>query len=363
MGWSQGKGLGAKEDGRTEHIKVAYKNDSQGKVCTLKFLTKSKIRIILGMGYKETDDQWTEHESNFSALLAALGGGESKTDEIKLSSLEEKSQNSKARVHYKKFTRGKDLSKYSEKDLANIFGKKSLKELKKAKQQELEANEQELNEAIEQDRNFSNGGLMSDYFKKKVPNFGITNGYEIGNNGVLKKADDSESESDVRPSFGFGFNQCEGVSQNKENQTKSSFISYVNEEITPKKNKDKKKRTLEDDSTNVEDTPTKKKKSEVKEVSAVETPTKKKKDKAKKKQLEDAGLSNPAFDPLYTPNKIEKHILECINESVDELNDTVGQIAENFEVQVHIDNEVTPVKRRGENDGENVSKKKKKKKG
>lgn len=30
MGWAPGKGLGAKEDGRVEHIKVAYKNDSQG---------------------------------------------------------------------------------------------------------------------------------------------------------------------------------------------------------------------------------------------------------------------------------------------------------------------------------------------
>lgn len=30
MGWSSGKGLGAKEDGVTEHIKVSYKNDSKG---------------------------------------------------------------------------------------------------------------------------------------------------------------------------------------------------------------------------------------------------------------------------------------------------------------------------------------------
>lgn len=31
MGWQHGKGLGAKEDGMTEHVKVSYKNDTQGK--------------------------------------------------------------------------------------------------------------------------------------------------------------------------------------------------------------------------------------------------------------------------------------------------------------------------------------------
>jgi Pin2-interacting protein X1 len=31
MGWSRGKGLGAKEDGIREHVKPAYKNDSKGK--------------------------------------------------------------------------------------------------------------------------------------------------------------------------------------------------------------------------------------------------------------------------------------------------------------------------------------------
>lgn len=35
MGWSQGKGLGANEDGITEHIKVGYKNDSKGTYISL----------------------------------------------------------------------------------------------------------------------------------------------------------------------------------------------------------------------------------------------------------------------------------------------------------------------------------------
>lgn len=40
MGWTQGKGLGAKEDGIIDHIKVNYKNDSQGiytEYCIYKF--------------------------------------------------------------------------------------------------------------------------------------------------------------------------------------------------------------------------------------------------------------------------------------------------------------------------------------
>lgn len=35
MGWQQGKGLGAHENGITENIKVSYKNDSQGKIIHL----------------------------------------------------------------------------------------------------------------------------------------------------------------------------------------------------------------------------------------------------------------------------------------------------------------------------------------
>lgn len=36
MGWTKGKGLGANEDGMTEHVKVSLKSDKKGK---LKFKT------------------------------------------------------------------------------------------------------------------------------------------------------------------------------------------------------------------------------------------------------------------------------------------------------------------------------------
>ncbi|XP_055920554.1 PIN2/TERF1-interacting telomerase inhibitor 1 isoform X2 [Eupeodes corollae] len=139
MGWSKGKGLGKSEDGTQDFVRVKYKSDERG------------------LGFQVRDDQWTEHDKNFNGLLQNLNGGvdgngeadpspeecdiitptvglgfavkSSKNKKLKEhisgQSLEEKSKKSKARVHYQKFTKGKDMSQYSEKDLANIFGKKA----------------------------------------------------------------------------------------------------------------------------------------------------------------------------------------------------------------------------------------------
>lgn len=117
MGWSKGKGLGAQEQGATEHIKVKVKNNNLGLGAT-----------------NNNEDNWIAHQDDFNQLLAALNtchsqetADSSDNKEKKSFSLEEKSKTSKNRVHYMKFTKGKDLSSRSETDLDCIFGKRKNK--------------------------------------------------------------------------------------------------------------------------------------------------------------------------------------------------------------------------------------------
>ncbi|KAM8765659.1 PIN2/TERF1-interacting telomerase inhibitor 1 isoform 2-T2 [Rhynchonycteris naso] len=118
MGWSKGKGLGAQEQGATEHIKVQVKNNHLGLGATI-----------------NNEDNWIAHQDDFNHLLAELNtchgpetaDSSSDNKEKKSFSLEEKSKISKNRVHYKKFTKGKDLSSRSSTDLDCIFGKRQSK--------------------------------------------------------------------------------------------------------------------------------------------------------------------------------------------------------------------------------------------
>ncbi|XP_021117017.1 PIN2/TERF1-interacting telomerase inhibitor 1 isoform X2 [Heterocephalus glaber] len=117
MGWSKGKGLGAQEQGATDHIKVQVKNNHLGLGATI-----------------NNEDNWIAHQDDFNQLLAELNTchGQETTDspdnkERKSFSLEEKSKVSKNRVHYMKFTKGKDLSSRSKTDLDCIFGKRQSK--------------------------------------------------------------------------------------------------------------------------------------------------------------------------------------------------------------------------------------------
>ncbi|XP_070566254.1 PIN2/TERF1-interacting telomerase inhibitor 1-like [Ptychodera flava] len=115
MGWKPGRGLGANQHGRTEHVKIVKKDDNLG----------------LGANHR-SEDNWLANQDDFNSLLAQLNQtyGNDTTEKKESSnadttSLEEISKRSKKRVHYKKFTRGKDLSVYSKKDLACIIGTKT----------------------------------------------------------------------------------------------------------------------------------------------------------------------------------------------------------------------------------------------
>lgn len=119
MGWQQGKGLGANEDGIKENIKVKFKCDTKG----------------VGFNNNEYENVWLEHQDDFEQLLNNLKETSKTTvdtanEQVKqenqtnqaVQSLEAKSKESRARLHYKKFTKSKDLSTASANDLKCILG-------------------------------------------------------------------------------------------------------------------------------------------------------------------------------------------------------------------------------------------------
>ncbi|XP_023949815.2 PIN2/TERF1-interacting telomerase inhibitor 1 [Bicyclus anynana] len=227
MGWSSGKGLGAKENGIVEHVVARYKNDEKG------------------LGFEDRNDQWTKNEDDFNTLLANLSNGNTNNETLHSGiSLEKKSKKSKARIHYHKFTRGKDLSRYSEKDLANIFGKKSFKE-------------SVTDECIKEDtvktteQIFTEKGNMDDYFKSKMAAFKSKS--NLCNNTTeneesdyafqgFSNSDNQESESNQNGCnlFSFYSSQNENLSQNVE-------LSYPDIESKNKKKKKSKQKDISSD--------------------------------------------------------------------------------------------------------------------
>lgn len=164
-------------------------------------------------------------------------------------SLEDKSKKSKARVHYHKFTRGKDLTKYSEKDLANIFGKKTLKEKQKPQ------DEKEM-ETPPTEQVFTEKGSMDDYFKNKLAaikakskiNIPDNSGYDDDNKeyafqGFAGSNNQVEEEDSHQ---GFGFTPF-SLSNTENNDTADNSPKQSDDVVeTKKKNKKKKKQKLHD---------------------------------------------------------------------------------------------------------------------
>lgn len=185
MGWSKGKGLGVKEDGHIQHIAVSVKNDTRGVGCS-----------------KSYADNWIAHQDDFNALLATLGENHtegknngSDTDK-KILNLEQTSRNSKGRVHYQKFTKGKDLSLKSETDLDCVFGKRKSQSGNNTPQTQSEPN------SDSEDKKHgivtvTSTDSVQDYFKKKMAEkMGKLTGNLTGSpksNGLEAEADCSET--------------------------------------------------------------------------------------------------------------------------------------------------------------------------
>ncbi|XP_038627058.1 PIN2/TERF1-interacting telomerase inhibitor 1 [Tachyglossus aculeatus] len=152
MGWSKGKGLGAQEQGATEHIKVTVKNNQ------------------LGLGATANhEDSWLAHHDEFNQLLAQLNSchrkteaGSSDSKEKPTFSLEEKSKSSRKRLHYMKFTKGKDLSSRSETDLNCIFGKR-----RESKEVAKEGPDPDSTE-VEESSTVTSALTVQEYFAKRM---------------------------------------------------------------------------------------------------------------------------------------------------------------------------------------------------
>ncbi|XP_011865268.1 PREDICTED: uncharacterized protein PF11_0213-like [Vollenhovia emeryi] len=210
MGWTKGKGLGVNEQGIAEFSSVLYKNDTTG------------------VGYDKNFEAWTKEQEKFSNLLQQLNGNQNqdtvKSGDANLSgqSIELKSKDSRARMHYKKFTRGKDINKYNSKDLANILGQKELvvKTEIKVKQDD-GIRKMESADLKGKDNWYGvvtiNSGNMVDYFKSKHNtadrlkcNVESNHDTNLSSSTTDHRTTKSESENEYA---GFGFTKTEDTSQ------------------------------------------------------------------------------------------------------------------------------------------------------
>ena len=162
MGWEQGKGLGAKETGITENLKVKFKGDSKG----------------IGYNNNDYDNVWLDHQDDYEKLLSDLGKSNDQNMKTcntseQVQTLELNSKSSKARLHYKKFTKSKDLTNASLNDLNCILGKE--KRTKLAASQQMLPVIEKTDQVVKKEVDETNGGLfstntlsVSDYFAKKM---------------------------------------------------------------------------------------------------------------------------------------------------------------------------------------------------
>ncbi|KAG0331265.1 PIN2/TERF1-interacting telomerase inhibitor 1 [Podila horticola] len=138
MGWAQGKGLGANEDGVTEHVKVKLKENHLGVGAT-----------------KKSSDNWLDNTDAFSRLLADLNERvESDAKEEKESSSgsnEDKSDDEESEKSDEDDKKSKKKSKKEKKDSKEKKSKKDKKD-KKEKKEKREKKSKESSDEDGEDR-------------------------------------------------------------------------------------------------------------------------------------------------------------------------------------------------------------------
>jgi len=115
MGWSEGAGLGANNDGRTDHVKVRNKRNNLG----------------IGASQKDVDFNWLQTQDTFSTLLKDLNkacGTENgamptgKPKSVIESAVVNRKRGSRLLMFQSRFKKSKDLSGVDESDMAQILG-------------------------------------------------------------------------------------------------------------------------------------------------------------------------------------------------------------------------------------------------
>lgn len=236
FGWKSGDGLGKESQGMKDPIKVNANHNNKG----------------LGHEAKD-DDVWLAHKDNFADVLAALNSehnsganldNEDGTKETQ--SLASASKKSKKRVHYEKFTKGKDLSSYSQTDLSCILGEKNRK---KIKLEEKSIAEKEGESAPENSK-FVQGGSINDYFKMKMKMMSEKKATKLSESYIFPKdkeltSTDSNPETEMASKDSNSEPETDGNSKKKKKKKKDKKSKDeqppVVEENEPKISKKKRK--------------------------------------------------------------------------------------------------------------------------
>jgi len=149
MGWSEGKGLGVKEDGNVEHVKIKKKLSNSGIGET-----------------SNSSDNWLQGAFQYNTLLKRLNSSTTESTEKqdkKPNSSTVKENQSKKKHLYQKRLKSRDASGYSKEDMDLILGKS------KIDQQQVQSSDSSGGEESEDESMPLKVSTFSiyDYFQKK----------------------------------------------------------------------------------------------------------------------------------------------------------------------------------------------------